>query len=203
MPTFTAVGRCGTLFPMNGLMTVCVDGGDIVVERKVNPRGRRAWLAVHPDGRATLSVPAGMREAEVERFVREQADWMRRQLARVSRYKNDIFLPRDRRSYLARKEDARKLVAACIARLNGAYGFRYGRVSIKDLRRNWGSCSAKGNLNFNYKLAFLPLRLAEYVVAHELCHLKELNHSPRFWALVAKTFPDHRALRRELRTYHS
>lgn len=180
-----------------------VDGQDLVIERKRNPRGRRVWLTVHPDGRAVLSLPRWMGDAEAERFVRKQEAWLREQLARVSRFKHDTFLPHDRRSYLLRKEEARVLVHACIERMNASYGFRFGRVFIKNLRRNWGSCSEKGNLNFNYKLVHLPIRLAEYVVAHELCHLAEFNHSEKFWTLVARTFPDHRALRKALRTYHA
>ncbi len=120
---------------------------------------------------------------------------------------NDPFLcyvlPRDRRTYLRHKERARALVCGRLERFNALYGFRYGRIFIKNLKRNWGSCSEKGNLNFNYKIAFLPAHLADYVVAHELCHLAEFNHSPRFWALLERAIPDHRAHRRELRKFHT
>jgi len=72
-------------------------------------------------------------------------------------------------------------------------------VKIRDQSSRWGSCSWKGNLNFSYKLVLLPEHLADYVVVHELCHLREMNHSPRFWALVSQTVPDYRAKRRELK----
>lgn len=65
------------------------------------------------------------------------------------------------------------------------------RVAVRNTRRSWGSCSALGNLNFNYKLLFVPPCLAEYVVVHELCHLRELNHAPAFWQLVAAALPDY------------
>lgn len=188
---------------MKNALTVRAEERDIVVERRRSGRARRASLTVHPDGRAVLSMPRWMDDLAAERFVQEQAEWLRRQLARVSKFKDHVFLPRDRRTYLARKEEARQLVAGCVERVNATYGFRFGRISIKNLRMNWGSCSVRGNLNFNYKLVFLPPRLAEYVVAHELCHLREFNHSPRFWNLVARVFPDHRELRKALRTYRA
>ncbi len=88
---------------------------------------------------------------------------------------------------------------ALISRLNAHYGYAVRRVFIKNSRSRWGSCSEHRNLNFNYRLLFLPPHLAEYVVAHELCHLREMNHSPAFWALVAETVPQYKSARAELR----
>lgn len=97
------------------------------------------------------------------------------------------------------KEKARKLVEEKIAKWNAVYNFKYNRISIKNQRTRWGSCSKKGNLNFNYKLALIPTHLAEYIVVHELCHLKEFNHSKNFWDLVTKAVPDYRECRKELK----
>lgn len=83
------------------------------------------------------------------------------------------------------------------------YGPRHsinvGRIAIRNQRSRWGSCSKKGNLNFNYKLAFLPPEVRDYVIVHEICHIKEFNHGRGFWDLVAETVPEHRAMRRKLR----
>ena len=106
-----------------------------------------------------------------------------------------------RQAYLHHREDARIHILGRLAHWNQYYGFQLGRVSIKDHRSVWGSCSSKGNLNFNYRLLFLPPVLADFVIVHELCHLKEPNHSASFWELVAQTFPDWRDHRRQLRTY--
>lgn len=103
--------------------------------------------------------------------------------------------------YLEHKEAARALVHARLAHYNTHYGLTYKRVAIRNQRRCWGSCTSLGNLNFSYRLLFLPAELADYVIVHELCHLAELNHSPRFWALVAETMPDYREYRRALKYY--
>jgi predicted metal-dependent hydrolase len=100
--------------------------------------------------------------------------------------------------YLAHKEVARAFVHERLAYYNAVYNFEFNRVAIRNQKTCWGSCSEKGNLNFNYKLLFLPRHLADYVVVHELCHLAELNHSPAFWELVARACPEYKKHRREL-----
>jgi predicted metal-dependent hydrolase len=94
---------------------------------------------------------------------------------------------------------AREIFAERIVVCNAAYGFAYGRVSIKEQKSRWGSCSRRGNLNFNWRLLLAPLPVLDYVVTHELAHLKELNHSQRFWQLVARACPDYVTHRRWLR----
>lgn len=105
---------------------------------------------------------------------------------------------RGRQQYLAHKEAARDFVDLKLKTLNMYYGFSYGRVAIRDQQSRWGSCSKKGNLNFNYRLLYLPEPLADLVIVHELCHLKEFNHSADFWKLVAETIPDFEIRRKAL-----
>jgi predicted metal-dependent hydrolase len=102
--------------------------------------------------------------------------------------------------YETHKEAARALVHARLAHFAELYQVSFKRVAIRNSRSRWGSCSAKGNLNFNYRLVLLPPHLVDYVVVHEVCHLKHFNHSPDFWAEVARTCPEWKRLRRELRT---
>ena len=115
-------------------------------------------------------------------------------------------LPRPRRGSQERTAAVartRALAAERLAHFNQAYGFSYGRVSIRDQRTRWGSCSKKGNLNFNYRICYLPPHLLDYVIVHELCHLGQFNHSAAFWALVAQTLPDHRERRAELAAWYA
>lgn len=95
-------------------------------------------------------------------------------------------------------EDARVLVHAKLAYWNQFYHFSYNRVSIRNQSTRWGSCSSKGNLNFNYRIVHLPERLADYLIVHELCHLGQMNHSANFWNLVAQTIPDYEQCRADL-----
>ena len=118
-----------------------------------------------------------------------------------------------RRAYQLHKEQARTLVESRLAHFarlystfpnpaaaNGVgHSFIYHRVSIRNQKTRWGSCSRKGNLNFSYKLALLPLHLADYIIVHELCHLGQFNHSPAFWSLVALAAPDYQRHQKELR----
>jgi hypothetical protein len=80
-------------------------------------------------------------------------------------------------------------------------GVRYGRVSVKDQKTRWGSCSEKGNLNFNWRLMTAPASVRDYVVIHELCHLIEMNHSKNFWQQVSRFCPDHKTCRKWLRDH--
>lgn len=103
------------------------------------------------------------------------------------------------RRYARYKGPALRLIQERLEHFNRNYQFRYNRVSVKRQRTRWGSCSKKGNLNFNFKIFFLPPRLADYIVVHELCHLREFNHSGRFWELVARTIPEYKKLAAEIK----
>ena len=110
-----------------------------------------------------------------------------------------ILTRRNRRQYLKVREETRALVHGRIRHFNTFYRVAIKKIFIKNHKSRWGSCSEKGNLNFNYKLVFLPSDIADYIIVHELCHIAEFNHSPRFWRLVERAVPHHKALRRRLR----
>ncbi len=102
-------------------------------------------------------------------------------------------------SFLLHKTTALELVTSRLAHFNHTYNFTYHRITIRNQSSRWGSCSRKGNLSFNYRLALLPPELADYIIVHELCHLGEFNHSKKFWDLVEKAIPNWRILRNNLR----
>ena len=93
--------------------------------------------------------------------------------------------------YAEHKEAARTLCHSRLEHFNVHYQLQYNRVSIKNTRSRWGSCSSKQNLNFNYRILFLAPELQDYLIVHELCHLKEMNHAQGFWDLVAEQIPDY------------
>ena len=104
-----------------------------------------------------------------------------------------------RRFTIKKREQARIFAENRISHFNKFYKFEINRIAIKNTSTRWGSCSSKRNLNFNYKIIYLRPALADYLIVHELCHLGELNHSKRFWALVAKVVPDFVEINKELR----
>lgn len=94
---------------------------------------------------------------------------------------------------------ARTIVTEKVRNFSRKYGVEYGTIAIRNQKTRWGSCSKKGNLNFSYRIVFLPPELQDYLVVHEVCHLKEFNHSRAFWDLVAREVPNYRELRRKLK----
>ena len=104
--------------------------------------------------------------------------------------------------YLQYKLNALRLVKERITHFNAFYKFNINKISIKNQKTRWGSCSKKGNLNFNYKIVLLPEAMRDYVIAHELCHLDQFNHSPAFWKLVTKTIPNYKTVKRQFKKIH-
>jgi len=101
--------------------------------------------------------------------------------------------------YTTHREHARALVSDRLSYWNQFFKLEYGRVAIRNQTTRWGSCSTRRNLNFNYRIAFLPIELADYVIVHELCHLIEFNHGPQFWAHVERAIPDYAVRKQTLR----
>jgi hypothetical protein len=97
------------------------------------------------------------------------------------------------------RKQAGELIRARVKYLAAALGLEYGKIFIKDQRTLWASCSGRKNLNFNWRLAAAPPEILDYVVIHELCHLREMNHSKRFWGLVREVCPDYKARKKWLK----
>ncbi len=155
---------------------------------------RRSIKLQHQSAEFSVTVPVGISLQQIEDFLQSQKKWMSKRLS--NHLKKDILpeLPFSEDT----KRAARLLVISLIERYQALYPYTFKRITIKDLHSKWGSCSAQKNLNFNYRIIALPSELAAYLVVHELCHLAELNHSIRFWRLVAKAFPNYQSLRKKL-----
>lgn len=156
-------------------------------------------MAVHADGRLVVTAPVLMGVRAIERMIAAKAAWITERLREARSRGPRVSVEEGKALYAQHKADALRLVTERLAHFNGTYGLTWNRVSIKNARTRWGSCSGKGNLNFHYGIVHLPPALADYLVVHELCHLAHMNHSPAFWRLVARTIPDYATKRRELR----
>jgi predicted metal-dependent hydrolase len=117
--------------------------------------------------------------------------------------RRSVYHTRSQKLYLANKEAARVLVHNRVSHFLNYYHTHHnisvGKIAIRNQRSRWGSCSKKGNLNFNYKLVFLTPIQQDYIIVHEICHLKEFNHGQGFWDLVAETIPEWKKIRAELK----
>lgn len=164
-------------------------------------RSRGVTITVRPGGEVVVRHARHFQCRRAEEFVATKSGWILRSIARQ---KDKIPLPRaTTKHFEEHKEKSREKIAERLAHFAPQYGFSWKSVRIGRQKSRWGSCSLRGVLSFNYLLMFMPAELLDYVVVHELCHLKEHNHSTRFWNLVAQEMPDWKRLRKELRKYQS
>lgn len=150
-------------------------------------------LEIMPDGSLLARAPQRMPEREIWAFIREKEDWIR--VHREQRMERSADAAADPLSPDQIKELADVALRVLPERCRyfaGIMGVSYGRITIRNQKTRWGSCSSKGNLNFNCLLMLAPPEIRDYVVVHELAHRKEMNHSPRFWKEVEKVLPDYR-----------
>ena len=187
-------------YTVSMLKQITLDKRIINYNLRVSRRARRLRLAIYGDGRLVVTQPHRASSKFVEDFIREKAAWIIRRQDYFKKFPTPLISgPARRADYLAKREAARVLVYARLEYFNEFYKFKYKTISIRNQSTRWGSCSRLGNLSFNYRLVTLPPLVADYVIVHELCHLREFNHSSRFWQLVAQTIPDYAERRRELR----
>ena len=165
-------------------------------------RARRKTMAlkVSEDGTVTVRIPYGVRPEEADRFVEAHVDWIRKRIAecRERAAARPAYTDRERE---AGKRLAKELLLKKCRYFAERMGVSYGTVTVREQKTRWGSCSARGNLNFHWKLVLMPPEILDYVVVHELAHRKEMNHSERFWAEVERILPDYRARRKWLKEF--
>jgi len=170
---------------------------------KVSKRARRMRLAIYCDGNFVVTAPQGLDLNVVEGFITSKSRWIINKLNYFKAFQNTIFAKTNKADFLKCKQQAQLSIENRIRYFNKSCRFRFNKINIKNQKTRWGSCSKKRNLNFNYKIALLPQRIANYIIVHELCHLAEFNHSRKFWNLVEKLVPNYSAIRKELKGYDS
>jgi len=177
---------------------ISLNNQDIVYTSKISSRAKHLRLAIYCNGEFVITRPRRISELFVEKFIREKADWILKRINSAQNNVNPLNLL-TRRDYLNNRAQARTLIQERLEYFNKIYKYKYGRINIRNQKTRWGSCSLRGDLNFNFRLLYLPEKVRDYVIVHELCHLKEFNHSSRFWRLVAETMPEFRDLRKKLK----
>ena len=154
---------------------------------------RTIGLEVKPDGQVIVRVPIRLPDSEICKFVHKHEEWIQKH-QEIARQRLEERPPVEKLTMKEIQEladQAVKVIPQRVAYYAPKIGVDYGRITIRNQKTRWGSCSANGNLNFNCLLMLTPSEVIDSVVVHELCHRKEMNHSDRFYAEVLRVFPDY------------
>lgn len=161
-------------------------------------RSKRKTLAIEirPDMRVVVRAPEKIPQNEIIKFVEEKQNWIKKHL--VQMYFKAEEIKKQKKEPALTNADIEKLCQKALSVIPDKVkyyaeimGVTYGRITIRNQKTRWGSCSSKGNLNFNCLLMLMPDKVLDYVVVHELCHLKQMNHSKKFWMEVERYMPDY------------
>lgn len=157
-------------------------------------------IEVKPEG-ITVRAPKGLHRREIQDFLREKRGWIERHLKKMRECKEALeqVEPFTMEEIRQLADKALLVIPETVKKYAPVVGVDYGRITIRNQRSRWGSCSGKGNLNFNCLLMLFPQEVIDYVVVHELCHRKHMNHSTEFYAEVERVFPEYRKCRKWLK----
>lgn len=168
-------------------------------EVKESSRVRSVRLTVHTNGAVVVTIPINYNHAHAHAFVESKKEWVMRHVEKAQQNPPHIIKNLTRADYQKYKDFASYVIGERLAFFKTIYAYDYQSFSVRDQKSRWGSCSKKGGLHFNYKIIFLTPEQRDYIIVHELCHLKEFNHSPAFWKLVERAVPHYKTIRKELR----
>lgn len=158
-------------------------------------RARRKTLSIRitQEGNLEIRAPLGMPKGEIEAFLKEKAQWIETHRAKVlAEYAQGQEAPLGEEEILTLAEQMRQRLPEKLNRHGASMGVTFGNVTIRCQQTRWGSCSSRGNLNFNCLLMLAPEEVLDYVVVHELAHRKQMNHSALFWQEVERECPDYK-----------
>lgn len=155
-------------------------------------------IQINEKGDIIVRSPYSVSRRKVEQMLREKQDWIEKHQKTIKERENSRreITEQERREGIER---AKQILPARIQYYAKIMGVTYGRITLREQKTRWGSCSSKGNLNFNWKLALMPDEILDYVVVHELAHRMEMNHSDKFWKIVENVLPDYRERRKWLK----
>lgn len=169
----------------------------------IRSRRKTLSLEITREAKVLVRAPYQTKESEIENFVQEKSDWIAEHLEKVQdKLAERAAVPRMSMEEIQMLADkAVRILPGKAAHYASIAGVTYGRIAIRNQRTRWGSCSGKGNLNFNCLLMLAPEEVQDYVVVHELCHRLEMNHSPKFWKEVERVLPDYRTAKQWLKEH--
>jgi predicted metal-dependent hydrolase len=158
-------------------------------------RARRYVVRVDRDGRVRVTIPRGGSKRAADAFAQRHLDWIRQQQAKVRACAMPVTEQRRLRAL------AHEVLVPRLRELAQEHGLEVSRISIRNQRSRWGSCGPDGHICLNWRLVLMPEWVRDYVIVHELMHLRRMDHSPQYWALVAEAYPDYARARQWLRDH--
>ena len=160
-------------------------------------------IQVNSDRSVTVRAPRSASEKDIEEILKKKKAWISKHIEKIKetkeRFEAEPTEKLTREKVIALAEEALKVIPERVEYFAKVIGVTYGKITIRNQKTRWGSCSSKGNLNFNCLLMLAPPEVLDYVVVHELCHRKQMNHSKAFWSEVEKVFPDYKEARKWLK----
>lgn len=174
------------------------DAGTVILEK--SKRAKRLNIRVQPFKGVRVAVPCGISMDDAKIFTWAKRAWIRKQLARMGEIEKEI-LHRAANIPPIDIDKAKFQLASRLAELADQHGFSYNKVTFRQQKTRWGSCSAKNNISLNLRLASLPDELSDYVILHELVHVRIKNHSALFWQELQRLLPDAKKRALELKHY--
>lgn len=166
---------------------------------KSNKKSKKISIRINADGEVVATKPLRVSIGFVRDVLERKMDWVKEKVEEMKKRPKKLLAHYSNTDFTTNKIKAHEFVCARIDHYNKFYKQRIEKITIRNQKSRWGSCSGKKNLNFNYKIIFLPIEIADYVIVHEICHLIEMNHSPKFWQQVALQIPNYKKLRMELK----
>ena len=160
-------------------------------------------IQVNSDLSVTVRAPYSASEKDIEEILKKKEAWISRHIEKIKktkeRFEAEPTEKLTREKVISLAEEALKVIPERVEYFAKVIGVTYGKITVRNQKTRWGSCSSKGNLNFNCLLMLAPPEVLDYVVVHELCHRKQMNHSKAFWLEVEKVLPNYKEVRKWLK----
>ena len=203
--------RCHEEFIEEIILILSAVNDNYIIQRK---KVKHARITVHPDLRVKITIPLRYSDSDVLLFLAEKADWINKHVSHFSEdqekylsleaceieflgkpFRPDFDITKKIFLQAWYKDQAKQYFGKRIAELAVEFGYSFSKVSIRDAKTRWGSCSMKKNISLNWRLMKAPQEIIDYVILHELAHTVVFNHSKAFWAKLAETYPDYKSAR--------
>lgn len=168
-------------------------------------RSNRKTVAIQVNSNLSVTVraPRSTSEKDIEEILKKKEAWISKHIEKIKetkeRFEAEPTEKLTREKVIALAEEALKVIPERVEYFAKVIGVTYGKITVRNQKTRWGSCSSKGNLNFNCLLMLAPPEVLDYVVVHELCHRKQMNHSKAFWLEVEKVLPNYKEVRKWLK----